>query len=70
MRAGRASAERMATSATASPTFAALNLATGQVIHHLRPQHRAAEFKKFLEIIDRNVPAGLDVHVVLDNSAA
>jgi transposase len=49
--------------------FAALNLATGQVIHQVRPQHRAAEFKKFLEAIDRAVPARLDVHVVLDNSS-
>lgn len=49
--------------------FAALNLATGEVIHHLRPQHRAVEFKKFLDAIDRAVPADLDVHVVLDNSS-
>ena len=49
--------------------FAALNLATGEVIHHLRPQHRAVEFKKFLQAIDKAVPDGLDVHVVLDNSS-
>jgi transposase len=49
--------------------FAALNLATGQVIHQLRPQHRAEEFKKFLVAIDRAVPEGFDVHVVLDNSS-
>jgi transposase len=49
--------------------FAALNLATGEVIHRLRPQHRAAEFRKFLQAIDRAVPAELDVHVVLDNSS-
>jgi transposase len=49
--------------------FAALNLATGEVIHHLRPQHRAAEFKQFLIAIDHAVPPGLDVHVVLDNSS-
>jgi transposase len=49
--------------------FAALDIATGQVIHQLRPQHRAAEFKKFLTAIDKAVPAGLDVHVVLDNSS-
>jgi transposase len=49
--------------------FAALNLATGEVIHHLRPQHRAAEFRKFLQAIDRAVPAEFDVHVVLDNSS-
>jgi transposase len=49
--------------------FAALNLATGEVIHHLRPQHRAVEFKKFLIAIDKAVPAELDVHLVLDNSS-
>lgn len=49
--------------------FAALNLATGEVIHHLRPQHRAVEFRSFLNAIDKAVPQGLDVHVVLDNSS-
>jgi transposase len=49
--------------------FAALNLATGQVVHQTRPQHRAIEFRKFLDAIDDAVPAGLDVHVVLDNSS-
>jgi transposase len=48
--------------------FAALNLATGQVVHQTRPQHRAIEFRRFLDTIDATVPAGLDVHVVLDNS--
>ena len=49
--------------------FAALNLATGEVIHQLRPQHRAIEFRKFLDTIDRALPEELDVHVVLDNSS-
>ena len=49
--------------------FAALNLATGEVMHQLRPQHRAIEFQKFLNAIDTAVPAELDVHVVLDNSS-
>jgi transposase len=49
--------------------FAALNLATGEVTHHLRPQHRAVEFKKFLIAIDKAVPTELDVHLVLDNSS-
>lgn len=49
--------------------FAALNLATGEVIHEVRQQHRAEEFKKFLGAIDRAVPGDLDVHVVLDNSS-
>jgi transposase len=49
--------------------FAVLNLATGEVLHHLRPQHRAVEFRKFLIAIDKAVPADLDVHLVLDNSS-
>ncbi len=49
--------------------FAALNLATGEVIHHLKPQHRAIEFRRFLDTINQAVPDGLDVHVVLDNSS-
>ncbi|MGE0309449.1 MAG: transposase [Acidimicrobiia bacterium] len=49
--------------------FAALNLATGQVVHETRAQHRAIEFRKFLDTIDASVPEGLGVHVVLDNSS-
>jgi len=49
--------------------FAALNLATGHVVHQLRPQHRAIEFRTFLNAIDAAVPEDLDVHVVLDNSS-
>ena len=49
--------------------FAALNLATGQVVHQTRSQHRAVEFRKFLDLIDDSVPADLAVHVVLDNSS-
>ncbi|QBI20617.1 IS630 family transposase [Egibacter rhizosphaerae] len=49
--------------------FAALDLATGQVIGQHRRRHRAAEFKKFLNQIDAEVPDHLDVHLVLDNYA-
>ncbi len=49
--------------------YAALNLATGVVTHQLTARHRAIEFQKFLNLIDRTVPAGLSVHVVLDNSS-
>jgi transposase len=49
--------------------FAALNLATGQVVTQTRPRHRAVKFRKFLDAIDAAVPDGLDVHVVLDNSS-
>jgi transposase len=44
-----------------------LDLATGQVIGALHARHRAIEFKKFLVTIDREVPADLEVHLVLDN---
>ena len=47
--------------------FAALEIATGKVITALRPSHTSAEFVKFLDTIDAEVPADLDVHVVLDN---
>jgi transposase len=47
--------------------YAALNLATGEVTHQLTAQHRAIEFKKFLTLIDKNVPKELDVHIVIDN---
>ena len=47
--------------------FAALDVATGKVIGDLHRRHRSIEFQGFLERIDREVPADLDVHVVLDN---
>src|SRR6266571_392589 len=49
--------------------FAAFNIADGTVICSLHRHHRAAEFKKFLARIDKNVPAGLEVHLVCDNLA-
>jgi transposase len=47
--------------------FAALDVASGQVIGSLHRRHRAIEFKKFLAKIDAEVPADLDVHLVCDN---
>jgi transposase len=52
-----------------SSLYAALNLTTGKVIGALHARHRAIEFKKLLQTIDRDVPTELDVHLVLDNSA-
>ena len=49
--------------------FAALDVASGKVIGSLHARHRAVEFKKFLIQIDRQVPAELDVHLLLDNYA-
>ena len=52
-----------------SSLYAALDLTSGKVIGALHSRHRAIEFKQFLATIDREVPAGLDVHIVLDNSS-
>ncbi len=52
-----------------SSLYAALDLTTGQVIGSLHARHRAIEFKKFLQTIERTVPSDLDVHLVLDNSS-
>ena len=47
--------------------FAALDVASGQVIGSLHRRRRAVEFRKFLAKIDSEVPAELDVHLVCDN---
>jgi transposase len=52
-----------------SSLYAALDITTGKVIGALHSRHRAIEFKKFLQRIDADVPADLDVHLVLDNSS-
>jgi len=52
-----------------SSLFAALELASGKVIRSLHARHRAIEFKKFLIKIDKEVPAELDIHMILDNYA-
>ena len=47
--------------------FAAFNVASGHVLGQLHRRHRSREFRRFLDTIDRNVPANLDVHLILDN---
>ena len=47
--------------------FAALNVATGEVIGTCYRRHRSVEFKKFLVLVDKSVPEEFDVHLVLDN---
>ncbi len=49
--------------------FAALNVLTGIVIGQCLPRHRHQEFLKFLRRIDKEVPKGLEVHLILDNYA-
>ena len=47
--------------------FAALDVASGQVIARCSPRHRHQEFLQFLKHIDANVPPDLDVHLIVDN---
>jgi transposase len=47
--------------------FAALELKTSRVIGQLRRRHRSQEFRQFLDLIESQVPAELEVHLVLDN---
>jgi transposase len=47
--------------------FAALELKTSRIIGQLRRRYRSQEFRKFLGTIEANVPAGLEVHIVMDN---
>ncbi len=47
--------------------YAALDIASGQVIADMTERHRALEFRAFLNLINRSVPEDLDVHVVVDN---
>lgn len=49
--------------------FAALDVLTGTVIGQCLPRHRHTEFLKFLKKIDTEVPAGLEVHLIVDNYA-
>jgi transposase len=47
--------------------YAALDVASGHVIAEMTERHRAVEFRRFLNLIHRNVPEDLDVHLVVDN---
>jgi transposase len=49
--------------------FAALDVLTGSVIGRCLPRHRHTEFVKFLRTIDKQVPNGLEIHLILDNYA-
>ena len=49
--------------------FAALDVATGHVIHDCMPKHRHQEFLKFMKTVVRSVEPELEVHVILDNYA-
>jgi transposase len=49
--------------------YAALDVASGNVITNMTTRHRAEEFQQFLNLINRQVPAEFEVHVIVDNSS-
>ncbi len=49
--------------------FAALNVATGEVIDECKPRHRHDEFLAFIKRIERETDQALDLHIIVDNYA-
>jgi len=47
--------------------FAALDIASGEIMAQCKRRHRHQEFLQFLNHIDDNVPKELDVHLIVDN---
>ena len=50
--------------------FAAMNIATGEILYDTKKRHTADDVLSFFKFIDLHVPPHLDVHVVLDNLSA
>jgi transposase len=50
--------------------FAAMNIATGEVLYDTKKAHKATDVLAFFKCLDLHVPAELDIHVVLDNLSA
>ena len=50
--------------------FAALDVKAGTIIGKCMPRHRAVEFRRFLDTVENNVPADLDIHVIMDNASS
>ena len=49
--------------------FAALDIATGEVIHKCLPRHQHQEFLRFMRTVEKRTDPDLDLHVILDNYA-
>ncbi len=50
--------------------FAAMNVATGEVLYDTRTSHKSTDVLQFFKLIDLHVAKDLDIHVVLDNLSA
>src|SRR5262252_2868271 len=47
--------------------FAAFNILNGKVMGSCQSRHRSQEFLSFLKELEREVPADLEIHLILDN---
>ena len=47
--------------------FAAFNILNGKVMGNCLPRHRGKEFLRFLRQLEKEVPADVEVHLILDN---
>ena len=50
--------------------FAALDVKAGTIIGKCMSRHRAQEFRRFLDTVEQNVPADLDIHIIMDNASS
>lgn len=49
--------------------FAALDYLAGKIFRQIAPRHTHAEWLSFLKHLDRDAPAGLALHLIIDNYA-
>jgi transposase len=47
--------------------FAAFNILNGKVIGTCQPRHRSREFVKFLNHLEKELPADQEIHLIMDN---
>jgi transposase len=50
--------------------FAALDVKAGTIIGKCMPRHRVQELRRFLDTVEKHVPADLDIHIVMDNASS
>lgn len=50
--------------------FAAMNIATGEIVHDTRKTHTGTDVMRFFKLIDLHVPKDQELHVILDNLSA
>ena len=51
-------------------SFAALNILNGKVIGACLPRNRSCEFLKFLRQLESQMPADLQIHLIVDNASS